>query len=80
MKKLMMAAVVAMFAVSVQANEAKSKMTEVAGATADSCKAEKNTWKNGKCWKSETTAASTTSTTTTTTAPAAEAAPAAKTK
>ncbi|MEZ4845800.1 MAG: hypothetical protein R2877_02200 [Bdellovibrionota bacterium] len=73
MKKIMFAAVAALFAVSAHAGD-KAKMVEVAGATEESCKAEKNTWKNGKCWKSEMTA---TTTTTTTTAPATTA-PAAK--
>jgi hypothetical protein len=68
MKKIMFAAVAALFAVSAHANSEKAKMVEVAGATEASCTAEKNTWKNGKCWKAETTAA-----TTTTTAPAAPA-------
>lgn len=73
MKNIMFAAVAVLFAVSAHAGE-KAKMVEVAGATEASCSAEKNTWKNGKCWKAETTAATTTTTTTgTTTAPAAPA-------
>jgi len=79
MNKLMMAAVAAMFAVSAHAGEAaKSNMVEVTGVDAKTCTAgeaaKTNKWVNGKCWKSETTAATTAPAAGATKAPAADAA------
>ena len=69
MKKVMLSAAVAsLFAVSAFAAESTTSATktEVPNVTKDQCKAQKNTWKNDKCWSSTASTKSTTTNTTTT--------------